>query len=153
MNVQTSISSAALGGRYRDIYEQRMQGLPFINTELSVEAIGFRQFENFEIGVLITPWFMNLTLLPGTDIDANINQGRKINVIFPGGEIEFTTAQDDELGLYFSAVLFSSVENIPDQATARELALEVMNELFSSESKPGTLSRRSLFTAAVNSDA
>jgi [NiFe] hydrogenase assembly HybE family chaperone len=153
VNVQTSISSTALTDRYQNIYEQRMQGLPFINAELSVEAIGFRQFETFEIGVLITPWFMNLTLLPGADVDASIDQGRKIKVIFPGGEVDFTTAQDDELGLYFSAVLFSSVENIPDQATARELALEVMNELFTSGSKPKALSRRSLFTAAVSSDA
>jgi len=153
MNAQKSISSTALRDRYRDIYEQRMRGLPFINPELSVETIGFRQFEGFEIGVLATPWFMNLILLPGTDVDANVDQGRKIEVIFPSGAIEFTTAQDDELGLYFSAVLFSSVESIPDQATARGLAVAVMRELFEPETKTKTLSRRSLFTAAEHPDA
>ena len=91
-------------------------------------------------------------LLPD-DVSSNIEQGHKVNVSFPSGEIEFTTALDDELGLYFSAVLFSSVMSIPDQATARDLADEVMKELFQSESKAKTLSRRSLFTAVAQADA
>ena len=152
MSESLPISSTALVERFRDIHEQRMRDLPFINAQISVEAIGFRTFEDFEIGVLITPWFMNLMLLPD-DVSSNIEQGHKVNVSFPSGEIEFTTALDDELGLYFSAVLFSSVMSIPDQATARDLADEVMKELFQSESKAKTLSRRSLFTAVAQADA
>jgi [NiFe] hydrogenase assembly HybE family chaperone len=152
MSESLPISSTALVERFRDIHEQRMRDLPFINAQIWVEAIGFRTFEDFEIGVLITPWFMNLMLLPD-DISSNIEQGHKVNVSFPSGEIEFTTALDDELGLYFSAVLFSSVMSIPDQATARDLADEVMKELFQSESKAKTLSRRSLFTAVAQADA
>jgi [NiFe] hydrogenase assembly HybE family chaperone len=152
MSESLPISSTALVERFRDIHEQRMRDLPFINAQIWVEAIGFRTFEDFEIGVLITPWFMNLMLLPD-DVSGNIEQGHKVNVSFPSGEIEFTTALDDELGLYFSAVLFSSVMSIPDQATARDLADEVMKELFQSESKAKTLSRRSLFTAVAQADA
>ena len=152
MSESLPISSTALVERFRDIHEQRMRDLPFINAQIWVEAIGFRTFEDFEIGVLITPWFMNLMLLPD-DVSSNIEQGHKVNVSFPSGEIEFTTALDDELGLYFSAVLFSSVMSIPDQATARDLADEVMKELFQSESKAKTLSRRSLFTAFAQADA
>jgi len=152
MNKTSPISSTALVERFRDIHEQRMQDLPFINAQICVEAIGFRPFEGFEIGVLITPWFMNLVLLPN-DISADIEQGHKVKVRFPSGEIEFTTARDDALGLYFSAVLFSSVKNIPDQATAVDLANEVMKELFASEDKSKHLSRRSLLTAAARADA
>ena len=152
MSEPLPISSTALVERFRDIHEQRMRDLPFINAQIWVEAIGFRTFEDFEIGVLITPWFMNLMLLPD-DVSSNIEQGHKVNVSFPSGEIEFTTALDDELGLYFTAVLFSSVMSIPDQATARDLADEVMKELFQSESKAKTLSRRSLFTAVAQADA
>jgi len=130
-----------------------MQGLPFINAELHVEAIGFREFQDFEIGVLITPWFMNLILLPGTDVGANIDQGHRINACFPSGDIEFTAAQDEELGLYFSAVLFSTVTDIPNHATARELATEIMKELFESKTQSQVLSRRSLFTVAGLNDA
>jgi [NiFe] hydrogenase assembly HybE family chaperone len=153
MNVQTLISSAALAERYCNILEQRMQGLPFINSRLAVEAIGFREFQDFEIGVLITPWFMNLILLTGDDVGDGIEQGRTINVSFPSGDIEFTAAQDEELGLYFSAVLFSSVVDIPDQATARDLATEIMKGLFESKNESQTLSRRSLFTVSGDSGA
>lgn len=152
MSETSPISSTALVERFRDIHEKRMQDLPFINAQIRVEAIGFRSFENFEIGVLITPWFMNLMLLPNA-VSADLDQGHKVNVSFPSGAIEFTTALDDELGLYFSAVLFSSVMSIPDQATAVDLANEVMKELFESEDKSKNLSRRSLFTTIAHADA
>ena len=151
--MDTTVSSKDLVSRYRDIHAQRMQGLPFINAALRVEAIGFREFKDFEIGVLITPWFMNLILLSGADVNTGIAQGHKINACFPSEEIEFTAAQDEELGLYFSAVLFSSVADIPDQATARDLANEVMKGLFKSNKPSQVVSRRALFTTAGHSDA
>ncbi len=153
MTTQMPISSAALAKRYCDILELRMQGLPFVNSRLTVEAIGFREFQDFEIGVLSTPWFMNLVLLPGTDVGVGIDQGHKVNARFPSGDIEFTAAQDEELGLFLSAVLFSTVVDIPDQAMARELASEVMNGLFQSNDKSPALSRRSLFTTVGHADA
>jgi [NiFe] hydrogenase assembly HybE family chaperone len=153
LEVQTTISSADLTSRFQDVHEQRMQGLPFINEQLEVEAVGFREFQDFEIGVLITPWFMNLILLPAADVDSGIDQGHRINACFPSGDIEFTAAQDEELGLYFSAVLFSTVADIPDHTTAREIAAEVMKGLFESKEHSQTLSRRSLFTTAGHTDA
>jgi [NiFe] hydrogenase assembly HybE family chaperone len=153
MNALAPISSTALLERYRNIYAQRMQGLPFINAQLAVDVVGFREFQDFEIGVLITPWFMNLILLTGDDVGADVVQGQTINATFPSGDIEFTAAQDEELGLYFSAVLFSSVIDIPDQITARDLATEVMKGLFESKDKSQTLSRRSLFVVAGGTDA
>jgi len=151
--VETTVSSADLAERFCDIHKRRMQGLPFINAQLNVEAVGFREYQNFEIGVLITPWFMNLILLPGADVSAGVDQGHKINACFPCGDIEFTAAQDEELGLYFSAVLFSTVADIPDQATARELATEVMKGMFESNEQSQALSRRSLFSTAGHTDA
>ena len=153
MTAQTAFSSSDLAARFREIHEQRMQGLPFLNAQLNVEAIEFREFQDFEIGVLITPWFVNLILLPGADVGSGIDQGHKINACFPSGDIEFTAAQDEVLGLYFSAVLFSTVANIPDQSTARDLATEVMKGLFEPQKKSQVLRRRSLFTTAGHSDA
>ena len=149
----STVSSTDLASRFFDIHERRMQGLPFINAQLKVEAIGFREYQDFEIGVLITPWFMNLILLPGADVGTGIVQGHRINACFPSGDIEFTAAQDEELGLYFSAVLFSTVTDIPDQITARDLATEIMKGLFESEKQSQVLSRRSLFTTAGHTDA
>ena len=151
MDVRNNITGAELEQRFRDIYEQRMQGLPFVNTRLEVEAIGFRSFHEFEIGVLITPWFMNLILLPEAGAGTAIDQGHKINAQFASGDIEFTAARDEELGLFFSAVLFSSVSAIPDQEKARDLADEVMARLFKREQK--TFRRRALFLGSEQADA
>ena len=153
MDVQTLISSRALVGRYTEIYEQRMQGLPFVNTKLSVEAIGFREFEDFELGVLISPWFMNLVILPDANLDDRLEQGRKINVRLPTETVEFMTVQDEELGLYLSAVLFSSVTDFPDQETAKWIAEQVMEDLFGKPQDSESVSRRSLFTSVEHVDA
>ena len=119
-----SISVAQMLKRFRTINEQRMQGLPFINAKLRVEAVGFRAWKDLELGVLITPWFMNLILLPSSD--AEIEQGHKIDARFPSGNIELTAARDEEIGLYFSAALFSSVMQFPNQETAVDIAAEIM---------------------------
>ena len=146
-----SISIAHLVERFRDIHEQRMQGLPFINAKLSVEAVGFRSWKNLELGVLITPWFMNLILLPTSE--AEVEQGHKIAARFPSGNIELTAAQDEELGLYFSAALFSSVMQFPNQETAVDIAAEIMRELFDAKRNARFVSRRALLTAKGHADA
>lgn len=123
-----------------------MQGLPFVNTALHVEAVGFCSFDEHQVGVLISPWFMNLVLLLGSDIGARLKQGSKSTLRFPSGPLEFTTAQDEVLGPYLTAVLFSSVAEFPDQYTAKVVALEVMRELFKAAGNEHAISRRALFT-------
>jgi [NiFe] hydrogenase assembly HybE family chaperone len=142
----TPISSENLVERYRSIYEERMQDLPIVNSALEVDAVGFCAFDEHQTGVLITPWFMNLVLLLGSDIGSSLKQGGKSTLRFPSGPVEFTTAQDEVLGPYLTAVLFSSVSEFPDQYTAKVTALEVMRELFKSTRKEGAISRRALFT-------
>lgn len=146
-----SISVPQLVERFRNINEQRMQGMPFINPELRVEAVGFRSWKDIELGVLITPWFMNLILLPTSDAD--IEQGHKIAARFPSGNIDLTAAQDEELGLYFSAALFSSVMQFPDQETAVDIAAEIMRELFETKLNPRFVSRRAILTTKDRADA
>jgi len=146
MEAFAPISSHCLVERYRAIYDMRMQGLPIVNAELDVEAVGFCDYDEHQIGVLITPWFMNLVLLLGSDIGSRLKQGSKSTLRFPSGPVEFTTAQDEVLGPYLTAVLFSSVAEFPDQHTAKVIALEVMQELFKSTRNEQAISRRSLFT-------
>jgi len=146
METFTPIPSNCLVDRYRAIYDERMLGLPIINAALEVEAIGFCDFDEHQVGVLITPWFMNLVLLLGSDIGSRLQQGSKSTLRFPSGPVEFTTAQDEVLGPYLTAVLFSSVAEFPDQYTAKVIALEVMQELFNTTRNEHAISRRSLFT-------
>lgn len=146
-----SVSVTQLVERFEQTYRDHMEGLPVVNEALDVEAIGFRDFQDHQLGVLVTPWFMNLILLPGTDSWSAAAQGDLSAIAFPSGPIEFTVCHDDALGTYLSAVLFSSVTDVPDQAGARQLALDVMTGLDRPPPDTGKISRRSLFTGLRNS--
>jgi len=135
---------AAMVRQFELIYREHMRGLPIVNTQLSVEAVGFQTFEAHQLGVLITPWFMNLILLPGSDAWSGNSQGDMSSIEFPSGSMEFTVCHDDVLGTYLSAVLFRSVADLPDQPTALEVAEQVMKNLFLAKRRERKLSRREL---------
>lgn len=137
---------AELARHFQHIYVEHMQDLPIINLRVQVEAVGFRDFEGHELGVLITPWFMNLMLLPKDERWNDRVQGDTFTIEFPSGPLEFTISQDDALGTYLTAVLFRSVSDMPDQKTAREVAERVMEDLFKPLPENRSLSRRDLLT-------
>lgn len=137
---------AELVRHFQAIYIKHMQDLPIVNPRVEVAAVAFREFEDHELGVLITPWFMNLVLLPAGDAWRDSAQGDTTTIDFPSGPIEFTTSRDDALGTYLTAVLFRSVSDLPDAKTARVVAEKVMENLFVETRKQRSLSRRELLT-------
>lgn len=145
---------AELVKHFETIDREHMQGLPIVNPQLFVEAVGFRSYEDHSVGVLITPWFMNLVLLPGSDEWSVAEQGASAEFALPAGGYDFMISRDDALGTYLTAVLFRTVVDFPDQVTARGVAREVLTRLFTAagEEQPAsgssaeTMSRRTLFT-------
>ncbi len=136
---------------YRSILKDRMQDMPFVNSALDVAAVGFRDFDAHSLGVLISPWFMNLVLLPGTDDWSDLEQGSVISVTLPGEKIDFNVCHDADLDTYLTAVLFRTVADFPDQDTAVGVAEQVLDRLFTRTQKPARtdsprMSRRDLFT-------
>lgn len=137
---------AALVRHFEHIYVAHMQDVPIVNPRVQVEAVGFQDYEGHQLGVLITPWFMNLVLLVSGDAWADSAQGDKSSLEFPSGPIEFTISCDEELGTYLTAVLFRTVSDMPDQETARAIAQQVMKDLFVAAKNERSLSRRELLT-------
>lgn len=139
----------ALVRHFEEIYREHMQGIPIINPRLSVEAVGFTNFDGDSVGVLITPWFMNLVLLPGTDEFHERDQGAEAEFAFPAGRYAFTIAHDDQIGTFLTAVLFRSVTEFADQEMARDVAETVLEMLFEAPQPAASsgrkLSRRELF--------
>lgn len=116
---------------YRSIERQRMRGLPVCNTRLQLEAVGFRAHGGRLCGVLITPWFMNLVLLPVDDDEWSAStSGSKINCRFPAAEYEFTLCKPRGVITHLSTPLFSTVQDFTDQDLARKVALEALEQLF-----------------------
>ena len=145
------IDPDALTRRFEDIYRESMHDLPIVNAALDVEAIGFRDFGGHSLGVLVTPWFMNLILLPADETWANIAAGDTVPIELPSGKLEMTVTHDERLGVYLSAVLFRSTLDIAEQVLARDIALEIMHDLFVEAPRGRPLSRRELFMGRQSS--
>lgn len=137
---------AELVRQFESIYRDHMQDLPIVNPRLAVEASGFTEYDRGCLGVLITPWFMNLVLLARDAAWSDHAQGDMVTLDFPSGSIDFTICHDNILGTYLTAVLFRSVSDFPDQQTARALAAEVMQGLFVESKNERLVSRRDLLT-------
>ncbi len=119
---------------HRRVAVERMRGLPIFNGRLEVEAVGFREFDGRVLGVLISPWFMNLILLPGAEDDwSDIGVGASSTWEFPAGEYEFHAGDLEGVGPHYTAALFSTVADFPDQDTARAVAESVMEGLLAND--------------------
>jgi [NiFe] hydrogenase assembly HybE family chaperone len=122
--------SARLTAAFRAAAE-RMQGLDVVNAALAVEAVGFAPWDEHWLGVMLTPWFMNLTLLPRIPGGWRpLTTGAKRRYAFPAGEFEFVGANDATLGAYQVCSLFSPVHEFADQDTARLVAALAREALF-----------------------
>jgi [NiFe] hydrogenase assembly HybE family chaperone len=143
------LAPADLQRHYERVYHARMQGLPFVNPALAVATIGFRAHGDDQVGVLLTPWYMNLVVLPG-DATGYATESACVEYALPGGVMEMTVHCADVPGRYLSALLYRDVTAIPDMTWARRLAEDILLQLFdasAAEPSPAlTVSRRALFT-------
>lgn len=123
--MQTQIDK--LTQRFLQIDRERMQGLPFYNEQLHVEAIGFQEIEAGYIGVLITPWFINIILLFKQQPEVKVVVGHKCRHALPSGEQDFMIGEDEELGRYDFISLASPVGQFKTQQQAQEFALNKLH--------------------------
>ena len=88
--------------------------------------------EGRPLGVLISPWFMNLVQLPaeGEDWSALV-PGAKEVIAFASGEYEFIHNVREMVGGYKACSLFSPMGEFRSQAQAVDVARAVMVALIS----------------------
>ncbi len=140
-------TAAAAQSRLRATFERiardRMAGLPFLNPRLQVEAFGFRAWQGPLVGALVTPWSINLVILPDPAVPAigpattsppgafRVLAGGQSQVWqFPSGAYEFHGHDEAGLGPYQQCSLFSPAEEFASQQDAREAASAALEELF-----------------------
>ncbi|MES9853961.1 MAG: [NiFe]-hydrogenase assembly chaperone HybE [Candidatus Thiodiazotropha sp. L084R] len=133
--------------QFREIESHRMQGLPLLNPALQVKAVGFCEWNNHCLGVLITPWFMNLMLIPHEGDSWKDRQlGEKELHHLPSGPYEFILGEEEGIGRYQMCSLFSPVFEFADQETAVETAEQVMLGLMDEKNHDGISTRESEIT-------
>lgn len=120
---------AALEAHFREVQSTRMQDVPILNPRLWVEAVGFQPFEHGLLGVLISPWFMNLVCLPSAEQEGVVVDALVLEL--PAGDYEFCPNHAPAVGDFYTCSLFSPVLQFEDQAaavlTAQHVVLALMD--------------------------
>jgi [NiFe] hydrogenase assembly HybE family chaperone len=119
---------------FNDIANTRMLGLPICNAALRVQAVGFREWQEHWVGVLITPWTISLVLMPGDKAPLKtLGADEKMTWAFPSGSYEFMGLNDPTLGTCQICSLISPINDIERHEDAVSIAEQVMAALFSSD--------------------
>jgi [NiFe] hydrogenase assembly HybE family chaperone len=130
--------------------------LPFYNAALAVEAVGFQPFGRESLGVLVTPWFMNLMLIPGEAeaYSENANGAKRV-VEFPSGTQTFLHGGTEDFGMFWSRSLASPMDAYRSQPQVRAAARLALARLLTpppaetpDPDDAPAVSRRTLFTFA-----
>ncbi|MCF8178065.1 MAG: [NiFe]-hydrogenase assembly chaperone HybE [Sulfuritalea sp.] len=123
---------AGLLAAFERIAATRMAGLAMNNPALRVAAVGFRPWQEATlVGVLITPWAINLIVLGSRRSDSlRLTADRRQTWEFPSGRYDFMGGDEAESGAYQFCSLFSPVDEFTGQAIAEATAADIMDALF-----------------------
>ncbi|HNL22708.1 MAG TPA: [NiFe]-hydrogenase assembly chaperone HybE, partial [Rhodocyclaceae bacterium] len=129
--------TAFLESHYRHVWETRMQDLPFVNPALGVAAVGFRRHRGDWLGVMVTPWFLNLFLISGGgDLWGDIPAGERRYVELPCGTLQFIADDDPELGPYQYCPLMAPVTHLENMIAALTAARDALAAAFTPPAEP-----------------
>ncbi|MFZ3179551.1 MAG: [NiFe]-hydrogenase assembly chaperone HybE, partial [Methylocystis silviterrae] len=142
---------------YRRVHEA-MRDLPICNPALEIEAIGFRPYGGQALGVILTPWFMNL-MICAADAEELPPKAPGETAYWPltAGRVGFVVGRLEGFGRVDSCSLFSPMDDFADHAAARAVAVAALDELFdpaladaraTAARRPALLDRRSLIFGA-----
>lgn len=129
-------------GLYETIARTRMAGIPILNPRLGVSMRGLRRYGENHVGILVTPWFMNVLFLPvnapGADaggVPPRIGSLRRFAL--PSGSYEGIAGHELGLGWHWSCSLFSPMLEFADMEGAVETADVSLDLLFAAPDGAG----------------
>ncbi len=115
----------------------QIRNAPPGNVLLSCVAVDFARFRGDWIGVVVTPWFINIVLLPGGgELWGDIPAGQRRYIDLPSGTVAFAAAEDPLIGPFQYSPLVEPVSAVPDMAAALSIAHEVMRGICPQQNAP-----------------
>lgn len=135
--------SAALEAALTAVLDGPMRDLPILNPRLPVAAIGLRRLGPAWFGALLTPWFVNLVLVP--DAAPTAAAGTEAEFDLPCGTLGFLHARYGGLHVLCCSLL-SPLPPAWDEAEARQFAAAALDAVLTPPAPPpqAALSRREL---------
>lgn len=112
------------------IQAERMQDVPILNPALSVQGVGFTDWNGSYLGILLTPWFINIVLLSANNHHCDGRRtGEKCLQRLPSGEYEFLVSEEEGIGKYQACSLMSPVFEFDCQQSAVLFAEQSMRQI------------------------
>lgn len=119
---------AAVQRWFEHVHTERMQDLPFLNPALSVRALDFRRCEGDWLGAVVTPWSVQLMLVPGGGalwVDTAV--GERSMVALPVGRLAFIADEGDPgLPAFQYLPLVNGTAAFAGDGAARALACDAL---------------------------
>ena len=148
---------ARLEEAFGRIARERMAGLPMMNERLRVQAFGFERLGEWHVGVLLTPWFMSLMLLPAEDAERARGVlepiGATRRIALPAGHVDCIVGGEEGVGRWLSCSLFSPVFEFADHEAAAETAQAALKMLLTSDSPESAESASAAGNMSKDDDA
>ncbi len=118
-NLGVADFAARLEAHFRDVHVRAMADVPICNPALAVACVGFHAWNGQALGIVVTPWFMNIALAPlaGSKPIAAA-PGATQSVVFPCGKIDFLVGDYEGFGRLLMCSLFSPMQDFVDQEAA-----------------------------------
>ncbi|MBX3603982.1 MAG: [NiFe]-hydrogenase assembly chaperone HybE [Piscinibacter sp.] len=125
---------AQLEATFHAIQRERLHDVPVLNAALAVQAVDFETMPgdaagSVALGVLVTPWFMNLVRLPLQPGLALLPVGASAAREVGAHRIDFIGGHEAGLGAFEACSLFSPMGEFADQAAAVATARAVLQQL------------------------
>lgn len=115
--------AARLEQAFCQVARESMTGLPFYRPQIPVKACGFQLFEGQWFGAILTPWMLQLMLLPGPGQRWLHRRAEdRVALALPQGEMLFRPGEIAPDLYYLSCSLMSPMEASLSAEQAVELA-------------------------------
>lgn len=112
------------------IHRENMQGIPILNSKIAIQALGFQEFEGRLLGIIITPWLMNVVLLPSIEDDwSDLKLGQKTWQSFPSKKYRFLVNEIDGIGFCQTHSIYSPMNDFTSHEQAEKVALDFIKSL------------------------
>ena len=112
------------------IHREQMRDIPILNPVIRIQAVGFQLINGRVVGIIITPWLMNVVMLPRDDEDwSQFELGKKQAHKFPSKIYKFMVNDIDGLGICQTHSLQSPMRTFSSHEQALAAANKFLREL------------------------
>lgn len=144
LRIHTETPAQFFADGFTHIAKTRMAGLPICRPDITVEALEFQKFGKHWLGVVVTPWSILVIFACGDKESWPATPAGVVrDITLPAGDFSFLGIDDPELGEYLACSLMSPLDKIPDQPSAKAVAISALRLMLRSDlpapvEEPGT---------------